>query len=191
MVEEDPKVPVVEIRPPSLLFGMAFGCLGLLVGTLLAFSSQSVVQAVVAALFAFFGGSILAVLGNKTRAEQQAVALGTLVLSVGALVGVYSGILVNEHQLLTPANLRVAKATVVGVAASTPKKYIRAISLQMVTEIDQKLRTGFLTPEQAYDQLYKVPSTLVQLIGEIDRKRRTGVLTLEQAYGEMYTLLGE
>jgi hypothetical protein len=114
------------------------------------------VQAVVAAVFAFFGGSAVAVLGNKTRAEQQAVALGTLGLSFGAMVGVYSGILVNEHQLLTPSSHRVSKAPAATSAELTPAKYLRENSLRLAAEIDQKRRTGALTAEQAYDQMYKL-----------------------------------
>jgi ABC-type enterochelin transport system permease subunit len=144
------------VRPPALLFGLAFGCLGLLVGTLLAFSAQSLVQAVVAAIFAFFGGSVLAVIGNKTRAEQQAVALGTLGISLGALVGVYSGIYVNEHELLSPPGQKTSKASSAATQEQIVRKYLRESVLPPAAEIDQKRRNRVLTNEQAYEQLYKL-----------------------------------
>ena len=128
-MDDATKINAITVRPPALLFGVAFGCLGLLVGTLLAFSAQSMVQAVVAATFAFFGGSVVAVLGNKTRAEQHAVALGTLGLSFGTLLGVYSGIFVNEHQLLTPLSHRTPKVSAATSAELAPSKYLRENSL--------------------------------------------------------------
>ena len=145
-----------SVSPPILLFGFAFSCLGALVGTLLAFSSQSLVQAVVAAVFAFFGGTVLAVIGNKTRAEQQAVAVGTLGISLGALIGVYSGIYVNEHELLSPPGQKTLVSTGLTTPDKVYRKYLRENSLRAAAEIDQKRRTGVLTAEKAYEHLYKL-----------------------------------
>ena len=114
-----------SVDPPKATLTLAFCALGVLVGTLLSFSAQSLAQAVLAAVFAFFGGSILQILATRTRPFQVAAALATLSLSLGTLFGIYSGVYVNEHQLLSPAN-RVKTGTIVGQAETADnRKYLR------------------------------------------------------------------
>lgn len=131
----------------STLLGVAFVILGILIGTLLAFSAQSLAQAVVAALFAFFGGSVVPLVSIKDRSSLTAISVTTLGLSAGALFGVYSGIYVNEHRLLSPANK--------SVISEGPQKYLRENLLQTANDIDVKRRTNILTLEEAYDELAK------------------------------------
>lgn len=140
---------------PHFLLLLAFLLLGLLIGTLLAFSTQSIVQGVVAGVFAFFGGSILAVINTRSRNSQVATAAGTIGLSIGALLGVYSGLFVNEHQLLSPQEVRLARPQSQPHAA-TPTKYLRENLLQSSSEIDQKLRTRQITIEEAYERQYQL-----------------------------------
>ena len=88
--------------PPRALMGLAFVTLGMLIGTLLAFSAQSLAQAVVAALFAFFGGSAVPLVSTKDRSGQATIAISTFGLALGALIGVYrslhrSGIPTDPH----------------------------------------------------------------------------------------------
>ena len=142
-------------QSPAVLLCLAFVSLGLLVGTLLAFSAQSLAQAVVAAVFAFFGGSILSVLNNKSRNTQVATAAGTLGLSLGALLGVYTGIFVNEHQLLSPA--KPGPASIAASSAAPGQiKYLRENLLRSASEIDQMRRTKAISTEEAYERLFKI-----------------------------------
>src|ERR1019366_7460671 len=92
----------------SILVVLSAGllALGVLVGTLLAMSAQSLAQSVIAALFALFGGSLLAFLEKLAPANQIKVAAGVFAISLGTLGGLYSGLYVNEHQLLTPVVVR-------------------------------------------------------------------------------------
>jgi hypothetical protein len=59
--------------------------LGALVGTLVAMSATSLAQGVIAALFALFGGSLLALFQKLAVPEQIKVAAGILAISLGTL----------------------------------------------------------------------------------------------------------
>ena len=144
------------VDPPKAVLTAAFAVLGLLVGTLLAFSAQSLAQAVLAALFAFFGGSILQIMATRTRAFQLAAALATLALSLGTIAGIYSGVYVNEYQLLSPIDHRGNEGT--GNAALGSRKYLRENLLKQADEIDSKRRSGAITLEDAYEQMFKLSS---------------------------------
>lgn len=146
--EESPSTPIVPVS--FTLLGTAFAILGVLIGTLLAFSAQSLAQAVVAALFAFFGGSVVPLVSLKDRSSLSAIAVATFGLSTGALFGVYSGIYVNEHQLLSPTSRPTIAAT-----TEAPQKYLRENLLKAANDIDIKRRTNILTLEEAYDELAK------------------------------------
>ena len=135
-------------RSQVAVFGLAFVALGILIGHLLALSAQSLVQAVVAALFALFGGSVVAMLEKLSEAHQAKAALAILAVSVGALVGVYAGLYVNEHQLMTPE-----KGRVLPTAEKEPRKYLRENTLSNARAVDQQYRNGALTAKDAYDKL--------------------------------------
>jgi len=131
--------------------------LGVLVGTLVALSAQSLAQAVIALLFAMFGGSLLALFQKLAVPEQIKVAAGILAISLGTLAGVYSGIFVTEHQILTPTSRRFTQQLDDGKGKTTKGQtylYLRENSLNKVNEIDQKYRTKLLSPEEAYEQLH-------------------------------------
>jgi hypothetical protein len=155
----------VQSQPLSvspLLLCFSFFTLGLLVGTLLAFSQQSLTQAVVAALFAFFGGSIVPLTLLKDRNSLAAIAISTMGLSIGAMAGVYSGIYVNEHQLLSPNKL------VQGVKNSLKEKdqasdrlpetskYLKENVMKEAYAIDGKLRGNLLSKDTAYEQILAI-----------------------------------
>jgi len=136
------------MRRNSYLFALAFLALGGLVGNLLAMSAQSLVQSVVAALFALFGGSLLVMLEKLSEVNQTKAALGILAISVGTLVGVYSGLYVNEYQLLTPPQSRPSGQEV--------RKYLRENVTSSAKAIDQQYRNGMLSAKDAYEKLQAV-----------------------------------
>lgn len=144
-------------RSTLLLLASGFLFLGIVVGTLLAMSAQSLAQAVIAALFALFGGSLLALLEKLPEEAQGKAALSLLAISVGTLVGVYSGLYINERQLLTPENLRLSKGQLQqGVTPNSIPKYLRENFQDARTSIDMKYRNKFLSAEDAYDSLRKL-----------------------------------
>jgi hypothetical protein len=136
----------------SAVFGLGFLALGLLVGTLLAMSAQSLAQAVIAALFALFGGSIIVLLEKMNEQNQVRASIGMLGISVGALVGVYSGLYVNDHELLTPPHLR-AVAGRDAAKVQEVRKYLRENVLDETRAIDTQYRNGMISTKEAYERL--------------------------------------
>jgi hypothetical protein len=133
--------------------------LGLLVGTLMAMSEHSLAQGVIAALFALFGGTLIGFLSKLSPADQFKAAAGILAISIGTLIGVYSGIVVNQYEILTPASRRTVPIATAGPSGSTataraaePNKYLRAEVLSEVNAIDQQRRNG-MACEEAYAKL--------------------------------------
>ena len=110
-------------------------------------------DAVVAGLFTLIGGSLIAFFDKTTAQAQRAAVIALFGLSVGSLVGVYTGIIVNEHMVLSPKGAATTRSGV--LAASAPVKYLRENTLLLIDEIDAKHRTGVLTAEQAYAELFK------------------------------------
>jgi len=134
------------------MLGLAFLSLGVFIGTLLAMSAQSLAQAVVAALFASFGGSILLLVEKLAKDKLAKACLGILAISLGGLIGTYSGIYVTEYQVLTPVSLRVnsSKAATTGTES---RKYLRENVVSGASAIDMKYRTGALPANEAYEKL--------------------------------------
>lgn len=136
-------------------FGAAFLVLGLLIGTLLAMSAQSIVQAVIAALFAMFGGSILVLLEKVSPTNQLKSCVAILAVSLGTLVGVYSGVYVNEHELLTPTSRRVSAFESRRMDTEV-EKYLKAYVRPKAAAIDEQYTNKMIKAEEAYDRLRKV-----------------------------------
>jgi len=134
-----------------ILLSAGLGALGLLVGTLLAFSSERLVQGVIAAIFTLFGGSLLSILQRLNSDQQVTMACGILAVSLGTLTGTYSGVYVNQHQLLTPETLRVTVAP--GDGQESPPNYLKNFVVPKAAQIDTQYRAGQITCSQAYDQL--------------------------------------
>jgi hypothetical protein len=130
-----------------LLSLIAFCTLGFLIGTLTAFTADSVVSSLIPLFFAFAGGSAIAFGKNLEKHTRDLAALAILGLSVGCVIGVYSGVYVFEHKLLTPQEMRVAR---------DDSAYLRNLSMSQIDLIDQQKRSGILTTEQAYTELTKV-----------------------------------
>lgn len=81
---------------------LAFLALGLLIGNLVGLSATAVVASLVALLFAFGGGSIIAFLHKLSGADRTAASQAVLAFSLACLVGVYAGLRVSEYRMLSP-----------------------------------------------------------------------------------------
>lgn len=131
---------------------LSFLILGFLIGNLAGLSAAGIVRDLLPLLFAFGGGSAVGLLGKLDEQNKQAAYQAIFALSLSCLVGVYTGILVSEYQLLTPEHRRGARAA----EPIAELKYLRSLQIQKADEIDQKLANGMLNPRQAYEALYEL-----------------------------------
>ncbi len=113
----------------------------MVIGTLLALSEQSLAKTVIAALFASFGGSVILLMEKLTGKNQLNAVLAILMVSTGTILGTYSGLYVNEHELLTPPTRRATRASSEN-QAPCPRKYLRENALSRAAAIDTQYRTG-------------------------------------------------
>jgi hypothetical protein len=138
---------------------IAFAALGLLVGNVSGLSDAAVTLPLIAALFAFVGGSAIAFLKDVPDAQRGSAALAITGLAIGCLLGVYLGILVREHQLLTPQARRFIATPSeqnAPVTQSGVTRYLRSSDVQRLGTIDAARRRGALTAQEAYDSLYNL-----------------------------------
>jgi hypothetical protein len=136
---------------------LAFACLGFLIGNLVGLSSENTVAIIIPLLFTFGGGSAIAFLHKLDVGSRRMAATSVIALSLSCLLGVYSGIIVCEHQLLTP------KANRTSILAERPtvdsRKLVKDLNVSAVQAINIKYRTGDLSAEDAYNQLYELVSS--------------------------------
>lgn len=142
-------------------FSVAFFFLGVLIGTLVAMSATSLVNTVIAALFALFGGSLVGLLQKLSTENQLKAALGVFGISLGTLVGVYSGVYVTQHQILTPYNQRLA-ATATSPAVGNHPFYLRADEAAQSDAIDQQYRNHLITAAEAYEKIHALTNKAAQ-----------------------------
>ena len=131
---------------------LAFTALGFLIGNLVGLTAESVISAILPLLFAFGGGSAIGFFHKIDQESRQWASTAILAISLSCLVGVYSGIAVSEHQLLTPAERKYVRAE----ASIAESKYLRSYLASEADQIDQLKSTGALSPEEAYQALYKL-----------------------------------
>jgi hypothetical protein len=134
-------------RSVTLVLSAGLLALGLLIGTLTAMSGHSLAQSVIAALFALFGGSLLGFLDKVPIHNQIKVSAGVLAISTGTMIGIYSGLYVNEHELLTPLSARHL------AAGADRNKYLRSAVIDEAKAIDQQYRNELLPAKEAYEKL--------------------------------------
>lgn len=123
--------------------------LGLLVGNLVGLTAQSVVSSLLSLLFAFIGGSLIALLGKLSPSERGLAGQCIVALSIGCLIGTYGGIAVSENQLLS------LRGTHTGASRLTvaDRKYLRSEILTPAAAIDLQYRQGLINADEAYRQL--------------------------------------
>jgi hypothetical protein len=130
---------------------VAFLSLGVVVGTLVGLSASSLAQGAIGLLFAFGGGSAIA-LSEKLSPSKQLFACAAIAsLSIGCFIGIYTSVYASEHQLLTPQGTRVTDAA--GHTSVEARKVLRSELMEQVIALDQMARTGRITYENAFEQL--------------------------------------
>lgn len=133
---------------------LAFVCLGFLIGNLVGFSSGSTLAVLIPLLFTFAGGSAVGFL-PKLPVDTRRLAAGAVIgLSLSCLAGVYTGILISERQLLSPAYIREAAS--IKPTTRVERGYLQAAVFSEAAVIDQKYRANELSAQEAYEQLYQL-----------------------------------
>jgi len=144
-----------------MLYSLAFIALGFLIGNLVGMTSSSAVSALIPLLFAFGGGSAVAFLQKLDRETQRRASVAIISLSIACLVGTYTGIVVSEYQLLSPATNKPIPDKRV------ERTYLRSSTISLVNAIDAQRTKGNLTTEQAYD---KLKQGILQLTQKSDKQ---------------------
>lgn len=136
-------------KSSTWLFGIAFASLGLLIGNMIGLSADSLVKVLIPAMFAFGGGSVLALLNKLTVNDQRTAAVSLIALSSFCLLGVYIGILQTEYRVFTPKTDGQNQREII----TSEQKYLRSVSLERIDIIDTQFRQGLITGETAYEKL--------------------------------------
>jgi hypothetical protein len=121
--------------------------LGLLVGNLVGLTAKSVVTSLLGLLFAFIGGSVIALLNKLPPADRRLAGQCVVALSLGCLIGTYGGIVVSEYQLLSQKKDQPARISV------ADRKYLRSEVFGPAQAIRKQYAQGDITLEEAYRQL--------------------------------------
>jgi hypothetical protein len=130
---------------------IAFTTLGFLIGNLIGLSAESTLVTVLPLLFAFGGGAAIAFLHKLKQGERRNASVAITALSLSCLIGVYTGIYITEHQIISTSEVKQAR-----LSSIESRKYLRSININSVEQIDSKLKTGELSIKQAYEALYNL-----------------------------------
>ncbi len=176
---------------------VAFIALGFLIGQLVGLSSASVTTSILGFLFAFGGGSAIGFLKSLQPDERRLASQAIFALSISCMAGVYVGIYVSEHQLLTPKQVivqreRAGEAAAPSAAARvsvTDRKYLKQNITAAVYAIDQKRANGNLTATQAFDELAVLSSQIGNEAKSLTERRDRGEITADSAYNALYEAL--
>lgn len=139
---------------------IAFVALGFLIGNIAGLTASSVSTSLLSLLFAFVGGSVIALIQKLDKEHRKLAAQAIFAISVGCFIGLYVGILVSEWQVLSPRNGEQTDSPWAsgglerGSIAS--RKYLRTQMIEPANAIDTQYKTGPLTCEEAYEQLYSL-----------------------------------
>lgn len=133
----------------------AFAMLGLLIGTLVGLTSESVVQTLLGLLFALMGGSVIALLGKLSPEDRKTASQAIASLSIACLIGIYSGIIVNQYRLLSP-RVDSNKPKVPSTVEISKETYIRSATIDKANAIDIRYHKKLITAEQAYEEMYSL-----------------------------------
>ncbi len=138
-----------------IALGAGFVTFGATVGLLAGLTQSEIVQPLIAGLIALSGGSLLAFVHKLSPSQQQQSGLMLAALSVGLVLGVLSGIVVREHQLLGTARRGEAVPNQSASADSAAAfGYLRSEQARECNTIDAARTGNSLTAEQAYEAMY-------------------------------------
>jgi len=165
----------------SLTSGLGFLFLGITTGFIVGISGSSAVEAIVAALFALVGSSSVAFVVKLNPRLRELAGFLILVVSLGVIVGLLTGIYIDRHQLLGP-KIRLTKledviARVAHDEIIKRQKEGKPISIQ---DLSKLLTVAGNSKTNPY-----LNSQNSELINSIIQQEAAGVLTQDQAFHEL------
>lgn len=144
-----------KILGVNLVKFFGFLVFGFLIGNLIGLSGTQLLEAVLAALFAFAGGSAIAFFTKLDDIQQKGTSQLVLYLTGGCLLGLYFGIAVEQNQLLGQKVTKSERALEILETAITNKSkgepgedYAELVKMftTMSAEIDRN--SGYLRSEE-------------------------------------------
>lgn len=169
---------------------LAYGTLGLLVGMLVGLSGGDIAKALLAGIFAFSGGSAIALTSKVDAAARQWAASATMAISLFAIIGLIGGILATQHRVFggerEAATLDGLITEVVAEELERRKAAGRSIEISELVALLGAQREMDVNPfyiaETTQDGSFDVAISLVL------QQHATGVLTADQALTEIRAL---
>ena len=130
---------------------LAYTSLGFVIGNLVGLSAESVTSSILALLFAFGGGSAIAFVQKLDAASRKIASIAILSLSLSCLIGVYLGIGISEHQILSPQTEPSVQRSSI-----ESRKYLRENLASKANAIDHRYQNEQISLQNAYDNLYEL-----------------------------------
>lgn len=124
----------------------SFFLFGFYVGTLCGLSASPITLTLMPLLFAFGGGSVVAFFSKMNDVQRKSAIVAIGAVSLGALIGTYSSIVVSSHELLGKRNINPE-----GYA-----NYLRSSSLTKIESKLMQLEQGKLKPEMAAEEIRRI-----------------------------------
>lgn len=137
----------------AVLSFLAFAANGLLIGIMVAFSSDQLARILLPLLFAIYGGSVAAFGKDLPDARRREAYAGLLAVSVFCAVGLIGGVLAVQHRWLSPT---VAAAPGSSSPPSAALFYIRSQALGEIDRIRIQVRNDQLAKDEAFEQLLAI-----------------------------------
>lgn len=143
----------------------AFASNGLLVGVMVAFSSDHLSKIFIPLLFAAFGGSVASFGRNLNTIQKREAYSGLLALSLFCTIGIIFGVLAVQYRWLSPDSISVARDGYQRSPSDTKIEvrepdlslfYLRSQTTDAINGVDTRVRQGLISKGDAYDELIKV-----------------------------------
>lgn len=152
------------------MLALGYALLGALVGLLCGLSSSPIVNTVMAALFAFVGGSVT-YLVEKHKANRQNAGSVLAVFSASAIAGVLLGIVLKENRLLSSLE-RIRQIRAIEASETNPggqrqalPAYLKGTDMEKLTAINVRYANHQLDAAEAYKELWSVLETSQRAAG--------------------------
>ena len=122
------------------LMFLSYAALGLLIGSIAGLTSAAITTSLLAALFAFVGGSALAFLPKLNDQDRRLASSALAGLSLAATMSLYFSLYLREHAILSPTSRQAEMAG---------KGLLRSEKTSLDTSLIQQLQTGDIDLEGA------------------------------------------
>lgn len=134
---------------------LAYSIFGLLIGNLVGLTSDKVTNSLISLVFTFAGSTAL-ILSQKMKDDIKIqINKAISYFALFCIIGVYTGIIVSEYQLLTPEEIKKIRQENKEVSRAS-NTYLQGIPVETINLIDIQVQNKELTYEQGYEKLYNI-----------------------------------